>query len=286
MKLSIIIVSWKVKDLLQENLEAIFRSQIDFDWEIFVVDNNSGDGTTEMVKRKFPRVNLIANQENLGFARANNQAIKKARGDYILLLNPDMRVFPDTLANMISWADKHPEAGVAGCHLINKKGETVPQARNFPTWRDQMAIILKIPHIFPQVLNGYLKKDFDYSRQAEVDSIRGSFFLIRKEVVEEIGGLDEKYFIWFEEVDYCRQVWEAGWKVFYTPAARCLDRIGQSFFQVKKGKTQKYFRDSMLKYFRKWHPRWQYAILKIAWPLGRFITFLFSTLKVQGKTKT
>jgi len=180
MKLSIIIVSWKVKDLLQENLEAIFRSQIDFDWEIFVVDNNSGDGTTEMVKRKFPRVNLIANQENLGFARANNQAIKKARGDYILLLNPDMRVFPDTLANMISWADKHPEAGVAGCHLINKKGETVPQARNFPTWRDQMAIILKIPHIFPQVLNGYLKKDFDYLRKVFPESLIDEWIIIKK----------------------------------------------------------------------------------------------------------
>lgn len=286
MKLSIIIVSWKVKDLLRENLQTLFKSQVDFDWEVFVVDNNSQDGTGEMIKKDFPQVKLIANSDNLGFARANNQAIKKAGGDYILLLNPDMRVFPNTLSHMILWADKHPEAGVSGCHLVDEKGKTIAQARNFPTLWDQLAIVLKIPHIFPQVLDKYLKKDFDYSREAEVDSIRGSFFLIRKEVVEKIGGLDERYFIWFEEVDYCRQVWEAGWKVIYTPATRCLDKIGQSFSQVKKGKAQRYFRDSMLKYFHKWHPRWQYVILKVFWPLGQFITFLMINLGKEGKAKT
>jgi hypothetical protein len=265
MDVSVVIVSWKVKDLLKKNLETLFNSKGDIDFEIFVVDNNSQDGTVEMVNKEFPQVNLIANRDNLGFAKANNLAINQARGRYILLLNPDMQVKENTLVNMVTWMDDNPRAGVAGCKLIDDKGGVVPHVREFPRFGDQMAITLKIPHIFPGVLNNYIIKDFDYSEEREVDSIRGSFFAIRREVIEEIGGLDERYFIWFEEVDYCRRVKEAGWKVMYTPATTCVDYVGKSFIQVPKGKTQKYFRDSMLKYFYKWHPAWQYWVLKILW---------------------
>ena len=281
MDLSIIIVSWKVKDLLKVNLTSIFQNKPGFEFEVFLVDNNSGDGTVEMVKDKFREVKLIENKENLGFAQANNQAIKKTQGEYILLLNPDMKVLPDTLDNLIEEAEKYPEAGVMGCHLTDKNGKTVPQVRKFPGFWDQLAIILKIPHIFPGVLNKYLVKNFDYTRGAEVDSIRGSFFLIRREVIEQIGGLDERFFLWFEEVDYCRRVREAGWKIVYTPKARCVDNVGRSFSQVKRGETQKYFRDSMLKYFRKWKPGWQYYLLKLVWPLGILITYIFEKLKIK-----
>ncbi|MFW5888500.1 MAG: glycosyltransferase family 2 protein [Patescibacteria group bacterium] len=277
MDVSVVIVSWRVRDLLKKNLEALFGLKADVEFEVFVVDNNSGDGTVEMVNKEFPQVNLIANRDNLGFAKANNLAINQARGRYILLLNPDMQVKENTLVNMVTWMDDNPQAGVAGCKLIDDKGRVVPHVREFPRFGDQMAITLKIPHIFPGVLNNYIIKDFDYSEEREVDSIRGSFFAIRKEVIEEIGGLDERYFIWFEEVDYCRRVKEAGWKVMYTPAATCVDYVGKSFIQVPKGKTQKYFRDSMLKYFRKWHPAWQYWVLKILW----IPSIIISRLKIK-----
>src|SRR6056297_329261 len=272
MDLSIIIVSWNSRDKLKQNLEYIFAAEDGLAKEIWVVDNNSGDGTAEMVNKNFEQVNLIVNSENLGFAKANNQATKRSQGRYILLLNPDMKVYPDTFKNMVAWMDKHPEAGVSGCHLVNEEGETVPHVRRFPRWTDQLATILKIPHIFPGVLNKYLQKDFDYNKEIEVDSIRGSFFMIRREAWRDIGDLDEDFFIWFEEVDYCQRAWRSGWKVMYTPAAQCVDYVGRSFYLLKTRTTQKYFRDSMLKYFRKWHSSWQYWLLRLAWlPLNFFL---------------
>ena len=286
MDLSIIIVSWNVKNKLKENLLALRQSQGGLNMEVFVVDNNSADGSAEMIRREFSEVKLIANSDNLGFAKANNQAIRQAKGDFILLLNPDMRVFPDTLKNMVEWMKENKKASVAGCYLVNEKGEIVKQARRFPTILDQLAIVLKLPHIFPSVLNKYLQADFDYKKSAPVDSIRGSFFMIRKETIEKIGLLDERYFIWFEEVDYCQRVKKAGGQIWYTPSAKCLDYVGQSFSQVSKGKTQKYFRDSMLIYFKKWYPVWQYWILKLAWIPGVIFSFLGANLGIKSRVRT
>jgi len=159
MDLSIIIVSWNVKNKLHDNLSSLEKSEGDFSYEIFVVDNNSQDGSAAIVEIEFPEVKLIANNKNLGFARANNQAIVKARGDFILLLNPDMRVFPDTLKKMLTWMKNNKRADVAGCHLVNETGETVRQVRLFPGISDQLMIVLKWPHLFPAILHKYLQSD-------------------------------------------------------------------------------------------------------------------------------
>ncbi|MFA6194738.1 MAG: glycosyltransferase family 2 protein [Patescibacteria group bacterium] len=272
MDLSIIIVSWNVKDKLRENLSALYKSEGDFKFDIFVVDNNSSDGSATMVAAEFPNVRLIANSENLGFAKANNQAIKPAAGKFVLLLNPDMRVRPDTLKNILAWAENNQRATVCGCKLVNEKGDIVKQVRRFPRLWDQLMIVLKVPHIFPSVVNGYLESRFDYNQAAKVDSIRGAFFLINYEQYKKISGLDkpfldERYFIWFEEVDFCREVYKLGGEVWYTPAAECLDYVGASFNQVKLGQKQKYVSESMLKYFEKWEKRWEYIILKISWKI-------------------
>jgi len=286
MDLSIIIVSWSVREKLRENLTALFKSEGDFNFEVFVVDNNSADGTAETIKKEFPGVKLIANKENLGFARANNQAIKYSTGRYILLLNPDMRVFGDTLDNMIGWMDDYKQASVAGCHLIDETGKTIRHVRNFPKLSDQLAIVLKLPHLFPSVLNKYLRSDFDYDRPAKVDSVRGGFFMVRSEAMGEIGLLDERFFVWFEEVDYSKRAANAGYEVWYTNAAECIDYVGQSFQQLKRGRAQRYFRDSMLKYFKKWHPAWQFRVLRLAWPIGIFITFVGNIFRLRPRTKT
>lgn len=286
MDVSIIIVSWNVCEKLKENLKSLLAGQGDVRFEIFVVDNNSADGSADMVAREFPQVKLIANKENFGFARANNQAIKQAQGEFVLLLNPDMRVFPDTLANMIDWMKKNQQASVAGCHLVNEKKETINHVRRFPKLIDQLVIILKLPHIFPNILNDYLTKKFDYKTASKVDSIRGSFFMIRRDMVEKTGGLDERYFVWFEEVDFCRQVHKFGGEVWYTPVAECFDYIGQSFEQVKRGQTQRYFRDSMLKYFKKWHPLWQYWILRMAWIFGIGLSWVGEKVNMKKRGDT
>lgn len=286
MDLSIIIVSWNVREKLKENLKAMLNSKKGLNMEVFVVDNNSADGSVEMIKNEFPNVRLIANQENFGFAKANNQAIKKAQGNYILLLNPDMKVFPDTLINIVNWMRGNKQASVAGCHLIDESGNTIKHVRKFPRLSDQLAVTLKFPHLFSGVLNDYLRADFDYNKATKVDSIRGGFFMMRRETIEKVGMLDERFFIWFEEVDYCRRVKAGSGQVWYTPAAKCIDYVGQSFSQVKRGTTQKYFRDSMLKYFKKWHPVWQYYILKTAWPIGMLIAKIADLLKINSEAKT
>lgn len=276
MDLSIIIVSWKVKEKLQANLSALFNSQGDFSYEVFVVDNNSQDGTVEMVKTEFPQVKLIANTENLGFARANNQAIKQCASDYILLLNPDMLVNPDTLSKSLAWAKNNQQATVSSFRLVNEKGETIKHVRRFPSLFDQLMVILKIPHFLPLVLNRYLYSNFNYDSESRVDSVRGAFFLINKKVWREISGhelplLDERYFIWFEEVDFCKQVYQNGGEVWYSPAATCLDYVGASFGQVKINTKQKYFEESMIKYFKKWKEKYQVIILQTAWNLTNFL---------------
>lgn len=285
MMLSIIIVSWNVRDKLRENLKALFQSQTQYPFEVWVVDNASADNTVDMVSQEFPQVKLIANDDNLGFAKANNQAIRQASGKHILLLNPDMRAFPDTLEKMTAWFELHPQAAVAGCKLVNENGAVVPHVRRFPTFKDQLAIVLKIPHLFPHVLDYYLAKDFNYDLPAKVDSIRGSFFMMRR-INNTLPLLDERYFIWFEEVDYCRMSRGRGFEIWYTPVAACTDYIGGSFSQVKRGRTQDYFRNSMLEYFKKWQPKWQYTILKMAWPIGKSVALIAEKAKIKSKSNT
>jgi O-antigen biosynthesis protein len=282
MNLSIIIVNYKVKDLLDNCLQSIFSNSENIELDVIVVDNNSQDGSLEMIKEKYPQVNLIASEQNLGFAKANNLGFKQAKFDHILLLNPDMKLHSNTLENVLKWANMNPQADVIGCYLVNEAGETIHHIRQFPNFWDQLAIVLKLPHLFPKILNKYLQKKFNYSQASKVDSIRGAFFLVKKEIYQKLNGLDERYFIWFEEVDFCKQVKSDGGEIWYTPEAKCTDYIGKSFAQVPRGVTQKYFRDSMLKYFKKWHPLWQYLVLKIAWILGALI----GKLNIKSKVKT
>lgn len=285
MDLSIIIVSWNVREKLKDNLRSIFDSK-HASFEVIVVDNNSYDKTADMVKNFYPQAKLIANRENFGFAKANNQGIKQARGKYILLLNPDMRVFDDTLSNMIVWMGHHESAWAAGCKLIDENSKIINHVRRFPRLGDQLAIIMKLPHLFSGILNNYLRKDFDYAKSAKADSVRGGFFMIRAEVIKKVGLLDERFFLWFEEVDYCLRVWRAGGEVWYSNAAECIDLVGQSFKQLNRHQAQKYFRDSMLKYFKKWHSPLAYWILKLAWPLGLLIGRLGEKIKFKRQANT
>ncbi len=269
--LSIITVGFKSRDYIRELLTSLFDARGNLSIEYFVIDNASGDGLIDMVEKEFvPRgderlkIFAIQNLANLGFAAANNIGIARARGRYVLLLNPDMRLFPDTLTNMVTWMDNNLAAGVAGCKLVTQGGTVVPHVRRFPRVFDQLAILLKIPHLFPRVLDSYLAKDFNYDSTARVDSIRGSFFMIRRSVIEKLGGLDERFFIWFEEVDFCMQATTNNFDVWFTNVATCVDHVGRSFSLVGGLQKQKYFTASMVKYFEKWEPRhaWMFRALR------------------------
>lgn len=281
-QLSIIIVNYKTKNLLDNCLASIFENSQNIELEIIVIDNNSQDGSVEMIEKKYPQVNLIKSEINLGFGKANNLGVKKAQFENILFLNPDMKILSKTLENSLDWQRKNPQAKIISCHLINEKNETIFHVRKFPNFWNQLAIVLKLPHIFPQILNNYLRKKFDYSKPACVDSIRGAFLLTTKNLFQKLGGFDENYFLWFEEVDFCKKAQQNNEEVWYTPEAECIDYIGKSFAQVSRNKTQKYFQNSMLTYFKKWHSKTEYVLLKIAWIFGKII----AKLKINSKTQT
>lgn len=251
--MSIVIVSWNVRDLLQQNLAQLFALRNDnFPIEIFVIDNGSKDGSARMVREEFPLVKLVHNDYNAGFSKACNQAIRMATGDVVLLLNPDTRVELGALERTYHELMEHRDIGIFGVRLLDDKGEVVRSVRKSPTVRDQLAVFLKLPHFFPKINDRYLAKDFDYSVSQDVEQIRGSYFAFRRELVKYIGMLDERFFIWFEEVDFCRRVRGNGLRVRYCAEVVCRDFVGRSFAQVSFFKKQRMFFESAWKYFWKW----------------------------------
>ncbi|MEK7167612.1 MAG: glycosyltransferase family 2 protein [Patescibacteria group bacterium] len=245
MKLSIIIVSWNVKGLLKKCLESIKE-----DFEIIVVDNNSKDGTKEMVEKDFPEAKLIKNKKNLGFAKANNQGIQEAKGDCILFLNPDTEILDGTLEKCLKEMDTG--IGILGCKILNPDLTIQPSVRRFPTFLNILLILSKLPKFFHfKSLDHYLAKDFNYDKSQEVDQVMGAFMMVKKEVLDKVGMFDERFFLWFEEVDFCRRAKRNGFKIYYLAEAEIIHYGGQSFGQEMKLKNQWRFFLSALKYFLK-----------------------------------
>ncbi|MFA5029524.1 MAG: glycosyltransferase family 2 protein [Patescibacteria group bacterium] len=253
MDLSIVIVSWNVKELLNKCLTTISKNSAGLSWEIVLVDNASSDGTVETVRQKFPEVKLIANKQNLGFAKANNLALKEAQGEFILLLNPDTEVLSGSLEKCLAIIKDNPRIGILGCQLLNSDKSVQPSVRRFPRLWPILLLFLKLPKFFSfKSVNRYLAKDFDYQKEQTVDQVMGAFMLLPKRVIGEIGPLDERFFIWFEEVDFCRRARQKGYQVFYTPQAQIIHHGGQSFSQQGVINKQWQFFKSAWLYFKKY----------------------------------
>jgi GT2 family glycosyltransferase len=233
----------------------------------------------EMAREKFPQVDLTASTENLGFAKGNNLAIKKAHGRYILLLNPDTEILENALEKMVRFMDAHPECGIAGCKLLNQDLSLQPSVRAFPDLWSQIFILLKIHHLFPhsKAMYKYLVQGFDYEKTQEVDQVMGAFMMIRKEVFDKIGMLDENFWIWFEEVDFCKRTKGAGWKILYTPEAKIIHLYGQSFKQAMGVKKQKDFNRSLSYYFKKHGTKGEWLAIQILRPLSLVLAWLAQT---------
>ena len=288
MDLGIVIVSYNVRDLLRENLQSVFSSVGKGSVEVVVVDNASHDGSAEMVEKEFPKVCLIANKHNAGFASAVNQGITATHARHVLLLNPDMRLEPDTLQDSIIYADRVQSDHVAiiGGQLRTQSGEILHTVRRFPDLRSQLAIIFKLPHLFPKLpsLVRYQADDFDYTKEQDVDSIRGSYFIITEAARSALGVLDSHYFIWFEEVDYCKHAVSKGWKVRYTPEIKAIDFVGRSFGQVTRLWAQIQFTRSMAQYFEKWHSPAEACAIRTARLLGISVNWLVDRARaLRGK---
>lgn len=276
MQFSVIIVSWNVRDLLRRALTSVLQEAKDAALEVFVVDNASRDGSAEMIRNDFPAVRLIANKENRGFAAACNQAIRESRGEYVLLLNPDTELRPGALQALARFLVSHPSAGVVGGKILNPDGTIQPSVRRFPTLASQILILLKLHRVLPRLpaLRRYFVSEFDYTRAQEVDQVMGAFFCVPSHLWNAVGLFDERFFVWFEEVDFCKRVRDAGFSVFYTPDAVVTHHGGRSFGQLSPLKRQWLFGRSLARYMKKHHGSLAWLVIQMVRPVGLAIALL------------
>jgi len=235
MKLSVVIVNYNVKHFLKQCLISVQKAIEKIEAEVFVVDNNSADSSTEMVKREFPWVKLIENKKNLGFSKANNQAIKQAKGEYILLLNPDTFVEENSFELIIDYMDKHPNVGGLGVKMIDGKGNFLPESkRGLPSPLVAFYKMFGLAAIFPKSkhFNRYYLGHLDINEINEVEILSGAFMLLRKKVLDKIGLLDETFFMYGEDIDLSYRIIKAGYKNIYFPKTKIVHYKGES---TKKG---------------------------------------------------
>jgi GT2 family glycosyltransferase len=248
---SVILLSWNVRPLLRACLASL--PPADAAIEIIVVDAASEDGSAEMVRDEFPSVKLVVSSENLGYTRGNNLGLRAAAGRYLLLLNPDTEVVGDALARMVSYMDAHPEVGVLGPQLLYPDHTIQPTRRRFPTLATGFFESTWLQPLAPRGwLDGYYARDLPDEAIVEVDWVGGAALLVRRGAYERVGALDEGYFMYSEELDWCRRMKAQGWKVVYFPPARIVHHEARSSAQVPAA-THIRFNTSKVRYYRKYH---------------------------------
>ncbi|MBL7764861.1 MAG: glycosyltransferase [Chitinophagaceae bacterium] len=289
MQLSVIIVNYNVKYFLEHCLLSVTRACANIAAEIWVVDNLSTDGSVDLVTEKFPGVNLIANTENVGFARANNQAVAKAQGKYILYLNPDTIVPEDAFEKCLAYMDAHPEAGALGCRLVDGKGIFLPESkRGFPSAEVAFYRISGLSTLFKKSkrFNRYHLGHLPEHETHEVDVLVGCFMFCRKSVIDQVGSFDETYFMYGEDIDLSYKIIQAGFKNVYFPETTVIHYKGES---TKKGSLNyvKMFYQAMIIFARKHFQSSQKSafvmLIQMAIYLRAFLAFLanvFSKIKL------
>lgn len=264
---SVIIVNYNVREFLEQALESVDRASMGLAVETFVVDNNSADGSTEMVAERFPHVRLIDNEENVGFAAANNQAIREASGRHLLILNPDTLLQEDTLHTLVRFMDEHPDAGAAGCSILNPDGTFAPESRrSFPTPSVAFYRLTGLSRFFPRspIFGRYNLTYLPIDEESEVDALSGSCMMVRHASLYEdnagaktqhleqhgAGLLDEGFFMYGEDLDWCYRIQQHGWKIYYTPETKIIHYKGES---TKKGELRyvRLFYGAMLRFVEK-----------------------------------
>ncbi|MBC2722687.1 MAG: glycosyltransferase family 2 protein [Desulfosporosinus sp.] len=228
--ISIIIVSWNTREILRKCLESLCNHTRNISFEIIVVDNNSSDGSPEAVEREFPQVKLIRNQENLGFAGANNIGIKAGSGRYVALVNSDIIVLGDCIRRMTEFMDENPSVGMAGPRILNPDRTLQVSCRHFPSIWNNLCQVLGFNKVFPKsaLFSEPLMKYWSHDAQQKVDVLSGCFWVVRRKALDEVGSLDENFFIYGEDIDWCRRFQQSGWDVMFYPGAEAIHFGGAS----------------------------------------------------------
>lgn len=281
MDLSVLIVNYNTRQLTLDCLRSVYDSETGYSYEVIVVDNASADDSVEKIMEQYPQVRMIANEENTGFAKANNQAMEAAVGRYILLLNSDTIVQPDTLQTMVAFMDENPKVGASGCKVILPDGSLDKACRRgFPTPSASFYYAFGFSKLFPdrprfnQYQLGYLDPNESYA----IDCLVGAFMLVRRETLQQVGGLDETFFMYGEDVDWCYRIKQAGWDIWYHPVTYIVHYKGASS-RRKPFKIIYEFHHSMWIFHRKHYVQKYSWITNTAVYCGIAVKFTLSLIK-------
>ncbi len=266
MDVSIVVVNWNTKALLGNCLKSIYGQAQDVDYEVIVVDNASSDGSAEMVKREFPRVALIENSKNRGFAAANNQAMRIAKGRYILLLNSDTLICDSAIEKTVAYADRHAKVAVVGCQVLEGPEKIQMTCFRYPSLinlflqASGLVALFKCNRFFGREEMRSWRRD----TEREVDIVSGMFMLVRHEAIRQVGLMDETYFLYFEDTDWCYRFFKAGWKMVFWPGAKIIHVDAGSKSTDQDGlKMFVQFQKSLLIFFRKHYGHLAYFVARL-----------------------
>ena len=227
---SVVIVSWNAKYFLAHCLESLAGPVCDYGMEILVVDNASTDGSAELVAQRFPGIRLIQNVANLGFAKANNIGIRQSTGKYVCLVNSDVRVLPDCITMLVDFCEAHSDVGMAGPRVLDGEGKLQRSCRGFPSVWNMFCRALALDALFPQsrLWGGYLLPYWEHDTLRPVDILSGCFWLVRRAALPKVGLLDEGFFMYGEDMDWCKRFWANGWRLMFVPTAVAIHYGGAS----------------------------------------------------------
>jgi GT2 family glycosyltransferase len=274
MDVSIIIVAWNVRELLHNCLKSVYEQTRGIKFEVIYVDNASKDGSVEMVRKEFPKVKILQNNKNEGFIKANNQGIKIANGKYILLLNSDTLILNNAIAKTVKFADEHHESALVGCKVLSADRTLRRTCFMYPSILNMFLSATYVSKIFPQ--NKFFARErmtwWDFNDTREVETVSGCFSLVRRKAIEQVGLMDEIYFVYGDDPDWCYRFRKNGWKVLFTPDAEIIHYGGQNTKCMSEQFLLQLYGSKLI--FIKQHRS------KLAFPFACFLTALFFFLRI------
>jgi GT2 family glycosyltransferase len=292
MKLSIIVVLYNARNVIEVTLDAIYASKVNFDYEVLIIDNKSPDDSVQIVKEKYlskpeiaAKTKLFFHDKNMGFGIGNNTGIENSTGEYVLLLNSDTKLSPENLQTMVDFMDSRPDVGGATCKLVKADGEIdAASRRGEPNLIRSFFRLFGFQKLFPQWFGGYNVLHKDPNVEAEIEACSGAYLIMPAKVVKQVGGFDPRFFMYAEDLDLCRKIREAGYKIWWYPKTTCVHFRGQSTKQSPQKMIYAFYA-TMWIYYKKWYSRKYFYILDPLVLVGVILLYLYKSFRNLLKPK-
>lgn len=292
MKLSIVIVLYNSAKVIETTLDAVYASKVNFDYEVLIVDNKSPDNSVQIVREKYlsdlqiaSKTKLLLHDKNEGFGIGNNIGIANSQGDYVLLLNSDTKLSPENLQVMVDFMESRPDVGGATCKLIKADGEIDPASRRGePNLLRSFFRLFGLQKLFPKWFGGYNMLHKDPNVESELESCSGAYLIMPGEIVKKVGGFDPRFFMYAEDLDLCRKIREAGFKIWWYPKTTCVHFRGQSTKHTPQKMIYAFY-EAMWIYYKKWYSQKYFYIMDPLVFLGLTVLYLYKSLQNLLKPK-